>query len=81
LIPAAYAEPTGGVVSAGSATIVTNPNAVTVTQSSANVAINWSSFNIAPAETVTFVQPSSTSVALNRVTGPDPSSILGTLNA
>ncbi|MDN4630551.1 filamentous hemagglutinin N-terminal domain-containing protein [Sphingomonas sp. PsM26] len=73
--------PTGGTVTAGSAAIATGTNAVTVTQSSNAAAINWQSFDIAAGNTVTFVQPNSNAVALNRVTGPDASQILGNLNA
>ena len=54
---------------------------MTVNQSSSNAAINWQSFNIGKGEAVRFVQPNSSSVALNRVLGSDPSSILGSLSA
>jgi len=77
----AHALPTGGAVSAGSATISGGAGTMTITQSSQNAAINWQSFNIGQVEAVRFVQPNSSSVALNRVTGPDPSSILGSLSA
>ena len=77
----AYALPAGGAVSAGSASIVGTPGKVTINQSSQNVALNWQSFSIAAAEAVQFVQPNSSSVALNRVLGSDPSSILGSLSA
>lgn len=76
-----YALPTGGAVAAGSATIAGTANTTTVTQSTQNVALNWQSFSIAQGETVRFVQPNSSSVALNRVLGSDPSSILGSLSA
>ncbi|MEJ7807902.1 MAG: filamentous hemagglutinin N-terminal domain-containing protein, partial [Telluria sp.] len=39
------------------------------------------SFNIGAGEAVRFIQPGSDSVALNRVLGSDPSSILGSLTA
>lgn len=78
---AAYANPTGGVVSAGSAGIAGSAGTMTVTQTTQNVAINWQTFNVGQAESVRFVQPNSSSVALNRVLGPDPSSILGSLTA
>lgn len=77
----AYALPTGGVVAAGGATITSNASTTTITQSTANAAINWQSFGIAAGQTVQFVQPSSTSVALNRVLGADPSNIMGNLSA
>jgi filamentous hemagglutinin family protein len=73
--------PTGGSVAAGNATIATQGNTLTVTQSSNAAALNWQSFDVAAGNTVTFVQPNSNAVALNRVTGPDASQILGNLNA
>jgi filamentous hemagglutinin family protein len=76
-----YAQPLGGVVTAGSASIGSVAGSTTITQSTQNAAINWQSFNIAPGEGVQFVQPNSNSVALNRVVGADPSSILGNLSA
>ena len=77
----AHAQPTGGVVSAGSATIGGTSGAMTITQTTPNVAINWQSFGIRAGESVQFVQPGSSSVALNRVVGSDPSSILGSLSS
>ena len=76
-----YALPTGGAVSAGSASIANGAGKTTINQSSQNVAINWQSFNIGQSEAVQFNQPNSSSVALNRVQGADPSSILGSLSA
>ncbi|WP_426197581.1 YDG domain-containing protein, partial [Massilia sp. DWR3-1-1] len=75
------AGPVGGVVVAGSATIGSGAGTTTITQGSQNVALNWQSFNIAKGEAVNFVQPNSQAVALNRVLGADPSSILGSLSA
>ncbi|AAZ19629.1 possible heme-hemopexin-binding/utilization protein [Psychrobacter arcticus 273-4] len=76
-----YAQPVGGVVSAGNANISSMPGSMTINQTSQNVAINWQSFNIQSGESVNFVQPNSSSVALNRVLGSDPSSIMGNLSA
>jgi filamentous hemagglutinin family protein len=76
-----HALPSGGAVSAGGATIAGGGGTLTINQSTQNVAINWQSFSIAPAEAVRFVQPNSSSVALNRVVGVDPSSIMGSLSA
>ncbi len=77
----AYALPVGGSVSAGAANIGSGTGSMTITQSTQNTAINWQSFNIGQNEAVHFVQPNSSSVALNRVMGSDPSSILGNLSA
>ncbi|BAP87656.1 filamentous haemagglutinin family outer membrane protein [Burkholderiales bacterium GJ-E10] len=54
---------------------------MTITQATQNAAINWQSFNIGSNQSVTFVQPNASAVALNRVLGPDPSNIWGTLDA
>ena len=78
---AAFALPTGGQVAAGGASLSTGPGSLTVNQSSQNAVINWQSFNIGSGEAVRFVQPNASSVALNRVLGPDPSSIFGSLSA
>jgi len=74
--------PTGGKVVAGAATI-TNPDGshTVVEQSSDKAVLNWQSFSIGQGGSVQFVQRDSSSVALNRVVGSDPSSILGNLSA
>lgn len=77
------ANPKGGKVVAGEATI-TKPNdsTVQINQSSQNAVINWQSFDIAPNETTRFVQPNYNSWTLNRITGDiGPSAILGTIQA
>lgn len=73
--------PVGGVVAAGGANIASNGFNTTITQSTSNVVINWQGFSIGTGHTVQFVQPGSSSVALNRVLGADPSVILGTLTS
>lgn len=78
---AVQASPTGGVVTAGSAVIGGTSGQMTVTQTTANAAINWQSFGIAPGQSVQFVQPGTASVALNRVVGAEPSNILGSLSS
>lgn len=75
------AQPTGGVVASGSASIGGTSATMTVTQTTPRVAINWQSFGIQAGQSVQFIQPSSSSVALNRVVGSDPSSILGNLSS
>ena len=78
---AAYAAPVGGVVTAGGASINHGTGNTLITQTTQNAAINWLSFNVAAGESVKFVQPNASSVALNRVLGADPSNILGSLSA
>ncbi len=75
------ALPVGGVVTAGNGGISSSGAGTTITQTTPNMVINWQSFNIGRTETVRFVQPGSSSVALNRVVGENPSSIFGTLSA
>ncbi|MHB1014656.1 MAG: two-partner secretion domain-containing protein [Desulfurivibrionaceae bacterium] len=78
----ALANPNGGAVVAGQATIAqTAPAQVTITQSTDKAIINWNSFSIGTGEQTRFVQPSSNSITLNRVTGPDVSQIFGQLTA
>ncbi|WP_317202167.1 YDG domain-containing protein [Janthinobacterium sp.] len=79
--PTALALPTGGVVAAGAASVSSAGGQTTVNQASQNAVLNWNSFNIGKGETVQFVQPNSAAVALNRVLGAEPSSILGSLSA
>ncbi|HVX57199.1 MAG TPA: filamentous hemagglutinin N-terminal domain-containing protein, partial [Candidatus Saccharimonadales bacterium] len=77
----ALANPTGGIVSAGSASIASSGSTLTVTQSSDKAVIDWRSFNIAPTETTDFAQPSTSAIALNRVGDVNPSVIEGQLDA
>lgn len=81
LLSPAVAAPSGGVVSAGSGTISQSGSTTTINQSTQNLAINWQNFNIGANEAVTFNQPNAGAIALNRVTGQDPSQILGSLSA
>ena len=73
--------PAGGHVVAGSGSITPAANGLTISQDSARLAIDWSSFDIGQGRQVRFVQPTADAVALNRVTGSDPSLIQGTLSA
>src|SRR5882724_4247490 len=79
----AFAGPNGGTVVGGQATIQGQGTAnVTVNQFSQNAIVNWNTFNIGTGERTQFVQPNSSSIILNRVTGGlGPSQILGTIDA
>ena len=79
---AAYANPQGATVTAGAVSIKeATPKSLEVTQTSDKAIVNWKSFSIGADESVRFQQPSSSSVILNRVTGADPSAIMGSLSA
>jgi large exoprotein involved in heme utilization and adhesion len=69
--------PEGGSLTYGQGQVTQSGNEMMITQSSAKMAIDWNSFNIGQGHKVTFVQPSTSSVAMNRVTGTDVSVIQG----
>ncbi|EEL1428162.1 filamentous hemagglutinin N-terminal domain-containing protein [Salmonella enterica] len=73
--------PTGGQIVGGQGSISTSGNQMTIHQQTQNMATNWHSFDIGKNNTVQFVQPNSSSVALNRVTGASGSQIMGILKA
>ena len=77
------AQPTGGTVVGGSATIQSpGSSSVLINQTSQRAIINWRTFNIGSGQTTTFSQPNASAIALNRVTGGlGPSVIDGTLTA
>lgn len=68
-------------VTSGAAHAVRSGNAMTVTQQTEDVVLNWQSFNISSNGTVTFKQPDATAVALNQIFQANPSKILGALNS
>lgn len=75
------ANPHNGTVVHGSATIEHQSNTTTITQTTNKGVINWEGFSISENEITQFKQPSSSSVTLNRVTGSDPSALMGKLTA
>ena len=79
----AYGNPTTTTttISQGTASFSSPSSSQLTITTSANAFINWQSFNIGAGETTTFVQPSSASVVWNQINDPNPSQILGTLNA
>ena len=78
----AQAEPTGGKVVYGDADILrTSPKQSDIIQRTDKTIIDWNTFSIAADERVRFQQPTSQSIALNRVKSQDASYILGQLTA
>ena len=78
----AYALPTEGEIVSGTGSIQ-QPTAqdLVIQQDSQLLITNWQDFSIGSEESVTFNQPNTSAVALNRVIGTDPSLILGNLSA
>ena len=77
----AFALPAGHHVEHGDAAVQYGDKSVTIDQASDRLILNWNEFGIAGDENVTFNQPGSSSVALNRVLGDNLSVIDGQLNA
>jgi len=75
------ALPTNGQVVAGAGSIASSGNVLTVNQLSDKLTAQWDTFNIGAAAKVNFVQPSRSSIALNRVMSNEASRIYGQLNA
>ena len=71
--------PEGGHFVAGSGTISANGASLTINQSAPRGVIDWNSFSIGSGNRVTF--NNGAGATLNRVTGGDPSMILGSLSA
>jgi len=75
-----HALPQGAQVQAGTASFSQAGGALNI-RTSDRAIINYQSFSIGGSERVNFIQPSTLSITLNRVTAPNPSQILGTLTS
>lgn len=82
IYPAAsvMAMPQGGVIAGGSGAISTSGSAMTVSQNTQNLFVNWDSFSVGKGEKVQFTGPQNFAV-LNRVVGHDESKIYGEISA
>ncbi len=78
---AALAEPSGGVVIGGSATITTSGTDTVIHQSTDRGIIKWDSFDVNANQTVRFQQPSSGSITVNRIMDSKASQIDGGISA
>ena len=77
----AGALPQGGNIVAGSGDIRTGGRSMVIDQHSHRLITNWRSFDIGSKAKVHFNQPSSSAVALNRVTGGSASQVFGSLTS
>jgi filamentous hemagglutinin family protein len=75
------ALPSGGKIVPQAGTITQSKQDMVIKQNNQRLIIDWQKFSIGSKESVTFEQPSSSAVALNRVIGVDPSRIYGRLSA
>jgi trimeric autotransporter adhesin len=73
--------PTGGQIVSGSGQIQQSGNTTTIQQNSKVLSLNWQSFDVGADQTVNFLQPGTSSVAVNRILGNSASEIFGHLNA
>lgn len=80
-LPSAFALPTGGEVVSGSADFHTQGQHMSINQQTDKLVTQWKDFNVQNGQSVTFNQPTSTSIALNRVVGVNGSQIHGQINA
>ncbi|MET0267584.1 MAG: YDG domain-containing protein, partial [Duganella sp.] len=77
---AAQAGPVNPTVVAGQASITQQGKTYTIANTP-NTVINWQGFSLGADEVARFVQQSADSKVLNRITGQDPSVILGSLQS
>ncbi|MFN0041211.1 MAG: filamentous hemagglutinin N-terminal domain-containing protein, partial [Burkholderiales bacterium] len=76
----AQANPIDPTVVSGQVSFQQQGSTLTITNTP-NAIINWQSFSIGANEATRFLQQSASSAVLNRVTGVDPSVILGSLQS
>ncbi|RQS19262.1 filamentous hemagglutinin N-terminal domain-containing protein [Burkholderia sp. Bp8992] len=79
----AFALPTGEAITSGKADIVRGDDgkSMSINQHSDKLVTNWQDFSVAGGERVSFQQPGSQSIALNRVIGNNGSQIHGQIDA
>ena len=76
-----WAGPEGGVVKGGAGSISAAGITTTIEQLSNRMAIDWQSYDVAAGERVNYIQPSSSSIFLNRILSNSGSKIHGQINA
>lgn len=81
VLPRGYSLPTGPQVAAGQVAITQAGAQMTLDQTSHNAIVNWQSFSLGAGEQLRLNQGSASAALLARVTGNDPSKLLGSLQA
>ena len=81
LLNNAWALPDVPTVISGNANVSSNGTQMTIQQSSAVTELQFNLFNIDANQQVEFIQPNAQSLAINRITGGQPSQLLGQLKA
>ena len=76
-----WAAPEGGEVVGGEGVIEQSGVDTLIHQATERLAIDWQSFDVAANERVEFIQPSSSSIALNRVLSNNGTQILGRIDS
>lgn len=76
-----HAEPLQGQIQQGEGQINHNGLTTTIQQQSHRLDLSWQSFNLNQHETVNFVQPNQTSIAVNQILDNNGSRIQGQINA
>ena len=80
--PSAYAANAADATRVGgTGTVTTVGNTTTINQTSQRLALDWTQLSTAANEALKFNQPNAQAIALNRITGSNPSSFLGSLTA
>ncbi len=79
--PAPNTAPVVDRIVAGSITVHQDAGQTTVRQAQQRGIVDWRTFNVGRDHTVRFQQPGASSITLNRVTTPDPSTIAGRISA
>ncbi|WP_408585138.1 YDG domain-containing protein [Paraburkholderia tropica] len=77
----ATAAPTGGQIVSGSGAISQSGATTTIQQNSPTLQLSWKGFDVGAGQTVNFVQPGRSALAVNRIASSTASQIFGHLNA
>ncbi|MDH5178372.1 MAG: filamentous hemagglutinin N-terminal domain-containing protein [Gammaproteobacteria bacterium] len=80
-LPYVQAAPNGGTVVGGTGSISQSGANTTINQTSQNMAIDWSSYNVNSDERVQYIQPNRSSLSLNRILSNSASEIRGRIDA